>query len=107
VYKGGGTFHYPKMKTNRLRRKGELYFKSIEITGSTGGMEKKPKFSLLKYFMEIEIPNMDKLAADFFAETGKRVIMRYQMDGAGPHTDTTLLNAINSEFDDRGWIFMF
>jgi hypothetical protein len=46
-------------------------------------------------------------AAESFAETGKRVIMRYQMDGAGPHTDTTLLNAINSEFDDRGWIFKF
>jgi hypothetical protein len=107
VYKDGGTFHNPKIETNRLRRKGELYFKSIEITGSTEGTEKKPKFSLLNYFMEIEIPNMDKLAAEILAETGKRVIMRYQMDGAGPHTDATLLNSINSEFDDRGWIFMF
>jgi hypothetical protein len=107
VYKGDGTFHYPKIEMNRLRRKGELYFKSMEITGSTEGTEKKPKFSLLKYFMEIEIPNMDKLAAEIFAETGKRVIMFYQMDGAGPHTYTTLLNAINSEFDDRSWIFMF
>jgi hypothetical protein len=70
VYKGDGTFHYPKIETNRLRRKGELYFKSMEITGSTEGTEKKPKFSLLKYFMEIEIPNMDKLAAEIFAETG-------------------------------------
>jgi hypothetical protein len=50
---------------------------------------------------------MDKLAAEIFAETGKRAIMRYQMDGTGPHTDTTLLNAINLEFDKRGWIFTF
>jgi hypothetical protein len=61
----------------------------------------------LKYFMEIEIPNMDKLAAEIFAETGKRVIMRYQMDGAGPHADKTLLDAINWEFDKRGWILKF
>jgi hypothetical protein len=108
VYKGDGTFHYPKIYTNRLLRKGDLYFKSMEITGSRGGTAKKPKFSLLKYFREIEIPNMDKLAADIFAEeAGKRVIMLYQMDGVGPHTDTTLLVAINWEFDKRGWILKF
>jgi hypothetical protein len=29
VYKGDGTFHYPKIETNRLRKKGDLYFKAM------------------------------------------------------------------------------
>jgi hypothetical protein len=33
--------------------------------------------------------------------------MRYQMDGAGPHTDTRLLEGINEAFDKRGWILNF
>jgi hypothetical protein len=33
-----------------------------------------------------EIP-MDQLVAEIHDETGKRVIMSYQMDRAGPHTD--------------------
>jgi hypothetical protein len=49
VYKGDGTFHYPKIEMNRLRKKDDLYFKSMEITGSREGTAKKLKFSLLKY----------------------------------------------------------
>jgi hypothetical protein len=53
--------------------------------------------------MEIEIPNMD--CADIFAETGKRAIMRYQMDGAEPQPEYKLLDAINWEFDKSAvWI---
>jgi hypothetical protein len=107
VYKPDGGFHYPKIEENRLRKKGELYFKAMEVTGSRVGTAKNPKFSLLKYFMETEIRNMDELAKEIYEKTGKRVIMRYQMDGAGPHTDKKLLDGINSEFDKRGWILSF
>jgi hypothetical protein len=107
VYKPDGGFHYPRIDINQLRKKGELYFKSMEVTGSKEGTEKNPKFSLLKYFMETEIPNMDRLAAELQTKTGKRVVMRYQMDGAGPHTDKRLLDGINSAFHERGWILIF
>jgi hypothetical protein len=49
VYKGDGTFHCPKIETNRLWKKDDLYFKSMKITGSREGTAKKPRFSLLKY----------------------------------------------------------
>ena len=40
VYKGDGGFHYPKIISNRVRGKGNLYFKACEITGSNEGTEK-------------------------------------------------------------------
>jgi hypothetical protein len=58
------------------------------------GSAKSPKFSLLKYFMNTEISSMDELARDIYAEAGKRVITRYQMDGAGTHTDEIMPNGI-------------
>ena len=76
VYKPNGGFHYPKIEANRLRKKGELYFKSMEVTGSKEGTARSPKFSLLNYFKETEIPNMDRLAAEIHEKTTKRVIMR-------------------------------
>jgi len=33
--------------------------------------------------------------------------MRCQMDGAGPHTDAKLLNKLNKQFNQRGWILKF
>ena len=33
VYRADGTYHYPQIATNILRRKGDLYFKSEELTG--------------------------------------------------------------------------
>ena len=45
VYKGDGGFHYPKIISNRVRVKGNLYFKACEITRSKEGAEKQPKMS--------------------------------------------------------------
>jgi hypothetical protein len=41
----------------------------MEVTGSKEGTATNPKFSLLKYFMDTEIRNMDKLARKILAET--------------------------------------
>ena len=38
---------------------------------------------------------------------GKKVIVRYQMDGAGPHKDKELNSYLAEAFDDRGWILKF
>ena len=56
VYKDDGTFHYPRILGNLLRRKGDPYFCPMEVTGSSEGTKKKPKFSLLKHFQQTEIP---------------------------------------------------
>ena len=42
VYREDGTFYYPKIAANQLRRKGEMYYKSFELTRSSEGTEKDP-----------------------------------------------------------------
>jgi hypothetical protein len=107
VYRENGSYHYPKIPENMLRQKGELYFKPLEITGCNEGTAADPKFPLKKFFEETELPKLDEVAARLEADTGKRIVIRYQMDGAGPHKDGKLVNYLESEFDDRGWILKF
>ena len=45
VYREDGTWHHPQIPANRLRKKYDKYFKSLEITGSSEGTEKNPKCS--------------------------------------------------------------
>ena len=71
VYKQDGTFHYPKEPENLLRKKGELYFKPLEITGSSEGTAKAPKFPLTKFWADTEIPNLEDACAKLEAKTGK------------------------------------
>ena len=40
VYRDDGTYYYPIILDNQLRKKVELYFKSCELTGSSDGTEK-------------------------------------------------------------------
>jgi hypothetical protein len=107
VYKKDGSFHYPPILANLLRRKGEMYFRSMEITGSNEGTSKKPKYSLLRFFLDVEIPKLERLAARIESTNGRRAIIRYQMDGAGPHRDSTLLRVLTEAFDKRGWMIKF
>ena len=74
-----------KIPENMLRQKGELYFKPLEITGCNEGTAAVPKFPLKNFFEETELPALDEVAARLQADTGKRIFIRYQMDGAGPH----------------------
>lgn len=107
VYRADGSYHYPKLPENILQKKGQEYFKGMEITGSKDGTQKKPKFSLLRYFTETEFPKLDQIAAEMGTETGKRICIRYQMDGACPHTDRRLLDRLDDEFSRRNWILKF
>jgi hypothetical protein len=104
VYKNDGTYHYPKKAANQLRKKGELYFEPMEVTGSSEGTEQKPKFSLLKWFIEVEIPRLEEIAREYETLNMKKLIIRYQMDSAGPHVDGTLINFLRDAFHERGWI---
>jgi len=107
VYKPDGKHHYPRVQANILRTQGELYFQPLEITGSSDGTEKAPKYSLLKFFRDIEIPRLEAVAREIEHATLKKVVIRYQMDGAGPHRDGTLLKWLDAEFDKRGWVLVF
>ena len=105
VYKPDGTYHYPKVQSNVLRKKGQFYFKNLEITGSSTGTTKNPKFCLLDWFKNIKIPACEELCRK--VGTTEKTILRYQMDGAGPHQDGKLLEFINDEFQKRGWLLKF
>jgi len=106
VYRDNGTYYYPKIPENKLRSKGEMYFQSMEITGSSEGTAANPKFSLLKHWKETELPALDTAAQKMQTTTGKRVVIRYQWDGARPHVDGKLTEYIRDEFDKRGWILI-
>ena len=106
VYKPDGSYHYPQNPENRLREKGEWYFKSLELTGSSEGTSKKPKISLLKTYKDIIIPDIERKVVERFSNNGTRkVIVLKQEDGAGLHNDKTYLDEMHKEFwDKRGWM---
>ena len=104
VYNDDGTFSYPKIDENQIRKKGDMYFKSFELTGSSEGTEKSPKISLLKEYQDKIIPALEEKVVQRFGQNGRKVIIIKQEDGAGLHTDATYLSEMQREFDERGWI---
>ena len=92
VYRENGTYHYPKIKENRLRVKGNQYFKSFELKGSKEGSKKHPKVSLLKLYEEHIIPDIESKIVQKYSENGKyKIVIVKQEDGAGLHTDKEYL----------------
>jgi hypothetical protein len=102
VYADDGSYTYPKTAANRLRVKGQEYFQGMEITGSSVGKKEAPKYPLTEYFAD-EFLRLDSIAQELGTRTGKRVVVRYQMDGAGPHRDNRLLSYLDEELGARGW----
>jgi hypothetical protein len=87
--------------------KGQEYFQGTEITGSSVGKKKTPKYPLTEFFSD-EFQRLDTIAQELESRTGKRTIVRYQMDGAGPHRDGRLLAYLDEEFSSRaGWHLKF
>ena len=105
VYKEDGTYHYPPIPENLIRRRGEEYFKSLDITGSNEGTAKNPKCSLLKLYKEEIIPALEEKVVDALNENGTRQIcIIKQEDSAGPHQDSTYKTEMNEEFTKREWL---
>lgn len=65
----------------------------MEVTGSNAGSDAEPKFDLL--------------CQQIGTRTGKRVVVRYQKDTAGPHQDKKLVDHLNEQFDVRYWMLAF
>ena len=87
--------------------KGDLYFKSLEVTGSNAGTRAEPKFDLLSHYANTEIPKLGLMCQEIGTRTGKRVVVRYQKDNAGPHKDKKLVDYLTEQFDARGWMLAF
>ena len=106
VYKPDGRYWYPKIPANILRKKGEMYFKSCELTGTNEGTEKKPKISLLKVYQDIIIPAIEEKIVRKYNEGGRvKVIIVKQEDNAGPHGKKSYLEQMYNEFWNlRQWI---
>jgi hypothetical protein len=107
VCKEDGTYHYPKTVNNIRRKKNQLYFTPMEVTRSNDGTKKHPKFRLLRYFKDTEIPRLEQICQQVQQQANKKPIIRYQMDGAGPHRDQALLDYLNAQFDSCGWMLVF
>ena len=102
-----GRYHYPQIPENILRKKGELYFENHEVTGSDEGTAKNPKFSLLKLFLEVEIPRLEAISRQYWSTFGKKLAIRFSLDGAGPHQCKTFLASVREAFEERHWTFVF
>jgi hypothetical protein len=105
VYAADGSYTYPKTPANRLRVKGQEYFEGMEMTGSSTGTKKRPKYPLTEFFAD-DFDRLDAIAQEL-GSRGKRVVVRYQMDGVGPHRDKRLLAYLDEALGDRGWHLKF
>jgi len=113
VYKSDGSYHHPRVDAGLLRKKGELYFKAAEVTGSQE-MSKDGirKFSLKSLFENHIFPLLEdkckELEDKLNEEKGgnHKVIVRYQEDGAGPHTAKELITFMEASFEKRGWMMV-
>ena len=105
VYKENGTYHYPKLQQNQLRKKGELYFEPLNLTGSSEGTEDDPKVSLLHLYRDRIIPAIERKIVNRFSENGTiKVIIIKQEDGAGAHNDKRYLREMENIFAQKQWI---
>ena len=76
--KGKKNYHYPQREDNISRKKGDRYWVPMEITGSSEGTAKDPKFSLLNWFKTKEIPRLEDIARKVHSTTLQKPIIRYQ-----------------------------
>ena len=98
-------FTYPKDPANQTQVKGELYFRRMELTGSSEGTDKNPKVSLLQIYKDEIIPSLERKVVERFGENGTvNVVIVRQEDGAGPHKCKKYMKEIEELFKERGWL---
>ena len=60
VYKDDGNYCYPIISEKHIYNKGELYFKSYNMTESYDGKEKNPNMFLLSVYWKDIIPGIEE-----------------------------------------------
>ena len=73
-----------------VRKKGQPFMVDTTMTGSECGTSDNPKFSLLKFFMEVVFPRLQEMTDTNGQFPGYHVVI--QGDNAGPHTDKKILS---------------
>lgn len=106
IHRDDGTHCCPCTPENRLRVAGQKHFQSMEITRpkSAGQNDETPKHSLMEHCHKCEPPAMEKQCQTMENKTGKKAVVRCQLDGAGPHQDADFIEWLRDEFDNRGWM---
>ena len=100
-----GNVSFPKTGPNAvlLRKKGQIYPCDVELKGDSVGTPQKPKFSLKKMWLDDILPYLDEITG-----TGgplENFKVKFQEDGAGPHTKKSYVSFLKAELDKRGWYY--
>ena len=101
-------YNYPKEEENKLRSKGSFYFLDMEVTGSEKGDDSEHKFDLLTHHRACIFPRLQEIIKQ--EEENKRglvIKVKYQIDGAGCHTDKKFQSYLEGYMGRNGWIFAF
>ena len=94
----------PRTEANLRRKKGSMYFKSMEIRGSDEGDEKNPAFALKRFWEEEVLPALDALAQQLtHLYPGKKIVFLNHWDNAPPHVEGQFIDWLTDELATRGW----
>ncbi len=101
-------YHYPKNEDNKLRSKDSHYFLDMEVTGSEKGDINGQKFDLLTHHITVIFPRFkDIIKQEEEKKRGLVIKVKYQIDGAGCHTDKKFQAYLEGYMNRNGWIFAF
>jgi hypothetical protein len=64
VYRDDGSFHFLKIPANLLKNKGDLYFKTVELTDCLEGTQQNLTMPLLKVYQDQIIPALESKVVD-------------------------------------------
>ena len=97
IYKGNGSFYYPKIQSNILRKKGTEYFEAVELIGSNERTEKSPKMSLLQQYRDVIVPDLERKVVQRLSDDGQKKLALYFRRTVRDYTPTklTLLRRAN------------
>lgn len=96
-----------RLRKNKLRTKGQMYFPDMDVTGSAKGTEKDAKFSLLDHHGDVIIPALQIICAQHSEWGTYDMGVKYAMDGADCHQDKAFLTYLEGDFAECGWVFKF
>ena len=86
-----------------LRRKGDVYWVDCNVTGSSHGTCKDPKFPLIEFFRHSLFPAIESLIGPEGNFHGYTPVI--QGDNAGPHIDATLSKFVRDFCTSKGWLW--
>ncbi|OEU10887.1 hypothetical protein FRACYDRAFT_246763 [Fragilariopsis cylindrus CCMP1102] len=100
-----GKYTMPRTEANLRRKKGDMYFKNMEIRGSDEGDAKNPAFALKRFWEEEVLPALDALAQQLtHLYPGKKIVFLNHWDNAPPHVEGVFIDWLTDQLATRGWV---